>query len=118
MQEVCNSYKLGHKHGLDSIADFDTIDHVSKKDGVRYPLFINTDLEFDDESIMFYSSSLFMNPAGDSTDVMQVPMTFWKLRGMGFTPPAHPTRDDLGLIPVNWKVSRGDYEGIEYLYPW
>jgi hypothetical protein len=51
-EQVCNNYYLGFLYGLDAIQAFDAIDHDEHKDGVDYPLFINTDLDFDDESIM------------------------------------------------------------------
>ena len=119
MAEVCNNYYLGLIYDFNAVQDFDTIDHDEyDKHGNKHTLFVNSDLEFDDESIMLYSSTEFMNPANDPHDVMQVPLAFWKHRGMGYDPPEEFTKDDLQLIPVNWKVSEGDGEGVRHLYPW
>jgi hypothetical protein len=118
MEQVCNNYYVAVLYDFDAIQDFDTIDHIELKDGKEYPLFITTDLDFDDNSIMLYSSAEFMNPNSDVNDVMQVPLSYWKHRGIGFTPPSQPTKNDLELIPVNWVVSSGDYEGVCHLYPY
>lgn len=67
---------------------------------------------------MLYSSAEFMNPKNDAKDVMQVPLSFWKDRGVGFDPPETVTKDDAELIEVNWEVNHGDYEGVKHLYPW
>ncbi|KAH7086474.1 hypothetical protein FB567DRAFT_603521 [Paraphoma chrysanthemicola] len=118
MDEICNNYFLATLYGFGIIRDFDTIDHTEWNDGVDYPLIITSDLEFDDESIMLYSSAEFIEDGHDSTDVMQVPLAFWKNRHVGFDPPEHFTKADLELIPVNWEVSDGDYEGVKHVYPW
>jgi hypothetical protein len=68
-------------------------------DGQDYPLFINTNLDFDDESIMLYGSGEFTDSNRDASDVMQVPLAYWKHRSIGFTPPSQYTKDDLELIP-------------------
>jgi hypothetical protein len=81
-------------------------------------LFIKHDDEFDDESIMLYTSAEFANEGADVDDVMQVPLTFWKHRGIGFEPPHNIERDDLEIIDVRWKVSDGDVEGVRHLYPY
>jgi hypothetical protein len=117
MQEICNNYFLALHYDFSEIQAYDTIDHVEHKDGVDHPLYIHTDPDFDDESIMLYSSAESMG-VGDSDDVMQVPLAFWRHRGMGYVPPIVYTRDDLELMPGNWGVSDGDYEGIQHLYPW
>jgi hypothetical protein len=39
-----------------------------------------------------------MNSNGDASDVMQVPLAYWKNRNIGFTPPNQYTKDDLELI--------------------
>ena len=118
IEKVCNNYYHGFIYGLDAIQAFDTIDHDEHKDGVDYPLFINTDLDFDDESIMLYGSGEFMNSNGDASDVMQVPLAYWKNRHIGFEPPSQYTKYDLELIPHQREVSHSDAEGIVHLYPW
>jgi hypothetical protein len=119
MTEVCNNYFLGLKYGLNAVQDFDTIDHDEyDESGNKHMLFINSDLDFDDESIMLYSSVEFMNPDNDGKDAMQVPLAFWKHRGVEFDPPETVKTEDLELIEVNWEVSQGDYEGVMYLYSW
>lgn len=116
IEQVCNSYYLGLLYGLNAIQDFDTIDHDEyDNDGNKHTLYINTDLDFDDESIMLYSSAECMNPDNDANDVMQVLLSFWKHRGVGYEPPEKVTKDDVELIGVNWDPSQGDYEGIMHL---
>lgn len=117
MAEVCSNYYIALLYDFSEVQAYNTMDHVEHKDGVDHPLYINTDLEFDDESIMLYSSAEFM-AGGNSDDVMQIRLAFWKHRGMGYVPPSVYTRKDLESMPGNWRVSEGDYEGIKYLYPW
>ncbi|OWY41372.1 hypothetical protein AALT_g1125 [Alternaria alternata] len=120
MEQVCNDYRLALLYDFTAIQDFDTIDHVDPvhKDGKAWPLFIKHDLEFDDESIMLYSSAEFANDGADVDDVMQVPLAFWKDRGIGFGPPSRVEKDNLEIIDVRWKVSDGDLEGVKHLYPY
>lgn len=119
MHQVCNNHYLAERYDFKAINDFDTMDHsVDDKDGHSHELFITTSLEFDDESIMLYSSSEWMNQNGNSHDVKQVPLAFWKDRGMGVEHPNPPKDGELELIEPNWEVSSGDYEGVCALYPW
>jgi hypothetical protein len=117
---VCNDYRLALKYDFTAIQDFDTTDHIDPhhKDGKDWPLFINHDLEFVDESIMLYTSAEFADDGADANNVMQVPLAFWKGRGMGFDPPSTIKKDDLEIIDVRWKVSDGDLEGVKHLYPY
>jgi hypothetical protein len=116
--EVCKTYWIADLYFFDPIQSFDTIDHLEVKDGKQYPLFIVPDDEFDDESVRLYSLGEFMNPDGDPNDVMHLQLSYWKKRGTGYVGPSQPTKDDLELIPVNWKVSSGDYEGVCHFYPY
>jgi hypothetical protein len=100
MQEICNDYVLVLQYDFWEIQAYNIFDHVEHKDGADRPLYINTDLDFDDESVMLYSSAEFMQD-GDSEDTMQVPVVFWKHSGMGYVPPIEYTRDDLELMPGN-----------------
>jgi hypothetical protein len=59
-----------------------------------------------------------MNSNGDASDVVQVPLAYWKNRNIGFTPPNQYTKDDLELISYQREVSHADAEGIVHLYPW
>ncbi|KAF2821450.1 hypothetical protein CC86DRAFT_411141 [Ophiobolus disseminans] len=119
MAQICSNYYLALIHNFPAIQDFETIDHDAyDNDGKRHTLFLNTDLEFDDESIMLYSSAELTNPGKNGNDVTQVPLSFWKHRDMGYDPPEQFTKDNLELIPINWEVSHGDFEGIQHLYPW
>ncbi len=120
MEQVCADYHLALQYDFPAIQDFDTIDHIDPlyKDGHELPLYINNDLDFDDESIMLYTSSEFANDGANTDDVLQVPLAFWKDRGMGFNPPKEPKREDLETIDVRWKVSDGDAEGVRELYPY
>jgi hypothetical protein len=120
MEEVCNDYRLALQYDFPAIQDYDTIDHIDPlhKDGQEVPLYINNDLEFDDESIMLYTSAEFANDEADTDDVLQVPLAFWKNRGMGFSRPQEIKKDDLEIIDVRWKVSDGDAEGVRFLYPY
>lgn len=67
---------------------------------------------------MLYSSAEFANDGADVDDVMQVPLAFWKDRGIGFGPPSRVEKDNLEIIDVRWKVSDGDLEGVKHLYPY
>lgn len=119
MHQVCNNHYLANRYDFTAINDFDTTDHsVDDKDGTSHSLFINTSFDFDDEPTMLYSSSEWMNKNGDSHDVKQVPLAFWKDRGMGVKHPNPPKDGEMEFIEPNWEVSSGDYEGVCALYPW
>ncbi|KAF2027968.1 hypothetical protein EK21DRAFT_70805, partial [Setomelanomma holmii] len=109
MAEVCNDYGLGLQYNFHAISDFDTIDHTESKDGEDQLLIITTDLDFDDESIMLYSSAEFIRDGLDVSDVH---------RWVGFEPPEPWTKDDLELIAVDREVSEDDHEGVKHLWPW
>ncbi|KAI4670566.1 uncharacterized protein J4E79_000849 [Alternaria viburni] len=120
MEQVCADYRLALQYDFPAVQDYDTIDHIAplREGGIELPLYINSDLEFDDESIMLYTSAEFANDGANTDDVLQVPLAFWKHRGVGFDPPNPVTKDDLEIIDVRWKVSDGDADGVRHLYPY
>jgi len=120
MKDVCNDYCLALKYDFAAIQDYDTIDHIDPyhKDGKEWPLYINSDLDFDDESIMLYTPAEYANEDADTDDVLQVPLAFWKDRGVGYEPPEMIGEDELEIIEPKWEISDGDVEGVQYLYPW
>jgi hypothetical protein len=120
MAQVCADYRIALMYDWTVIQDYDTIDHIGpiRKDDKDWPLFINSDLDFDDESIMLYTSSEFAEDGLDTDDPLQVPLAFWKHRGVGYEPSEMVGEDDVEIIDVRWSVSDADYEGVKHLYPW
>jgi hypothetical protein len=117
--QVCAEYRIALKYDWPAIQDYDTIDHINpiRKDDEDWPLYINSDLDFDDENIMLYSSSEYAEEGLDTDDPLQVALAFWKDRGIGFEPPEMVGEDDVEIIDVRWRVSEWDYEGVKHLYP-
>jgi hypothetical protein len=78
MEQVCDDYHIALQYDWTVIQDYDTIDHIDpiRKDGKDWPLYINSDLDFDDESIMLYTSSEFGTEGLDTDDPLQVPLAF------------------------------------------
>jgi hypothetical protein len=111
MEQVYADYRIALKYDWTVIQDYDTIDHIdpSRKDNKDWPLYINSDLDFDDESIMLYTSSEFAADGLDTDDPLQVPLVFWKHRGIGYEPPEMVGEDDVEIIDVRGRVGEGDY---------
>jgi hypothetical protein len=120
INQVCADYRIALQYDWTVIQDYDIIDHIDpiRKDDKDWPLYINSDLDFDNESIMLYTSSEFAADGLDTDDPLQVPLAFWKHRGIGYEPPEMVGADDVEIIDVRWRVGAGDYEGVKHLYPW
>ena len=67
---------------------------------------------------MLYTSSEFAEDGLNTDDPLQVPLAFWKNRGIGYEPSEMVGKDDIEIIDLRWIVSNGDYKGIKHLYPW
>jgi hypothetical protein len=84
-EQICADYRIALQYDWPVIQDYDTIDHIDliHQDGKDWPLYINSDLDFDDESIMLYTSSEFAENGLNTDDPLQVPLASGKIVVLG-----------------------------------